>query len=490
MGTVQWLGRVGTLKTERPMPASHEGLVDQIVHEVVRPLSPVLPLQGFAAGLEPGDGVVALAVERLPTVKDAVVVQEHHVALLHHDGDDVLLADLVHMAHILGTDAAKVAEVDISHADLRYRARPAVTEVAAVVVHVAEPDRLSCHRVPVDRGLGMLDGLQAPRVGGVGAVDHLQVHVELGCHHLQDHVLQRVLDAAFDKLRKHVDEIQVQVADRDPDFALVQAPQDVLVHVIDDLGPVSYDELAAPLRCRLEAHEGTVGGSLDKCGLIVEPDKVLCQRWLVHGLVDGILLVHHLTEARGVDRVQTWVQLQGLVHAAEAGGILHHVEVPEDDGAVPLQLLHDRAALLGEVLRLHAALQLRPQLQRIDDQRRRLRDLRQGLQVDAVSLPDRGRAVGQRRPKVRPPTCLHGRRGVHRRGLESLAAAARLTPPLRPRGGGCGHRPSHKARGSRCGAGAHPAGRRRRGCRTRESGGRCRGGAPGEGMGACAEGHD
>mmetsp|Transcript_100766 Transcript_100766/g.245038 ORF Transcript_100766/g.245038 Transcript_100766/m.245038 type:complete len:298 (-) Transcript_100766:494-1387(-) len=297
MGTVQWLGRVGTLKTERPMPASHEGLVDQIVHEVVRPLSPVLPLQGFAAGLEPGDGVVALALEDLAAMEHAVVVKENDIAFLHHERLDVLLADLVDVPHVLGADAAEVSVVDVGHADLRHGAGPAVAQVAAVVVEVAEPDGLPCDGVPVDRRLRVLDGLQPPGVGAVGAVHHLQVHVKLGGDHFEDEVLQVVLGALLDALRQEVDKVQVEVADRDADLPLVQAPQDVLVQVPNDAGAVGDEELAATLGRRLEADKGAVCGSLHEGGLIVQANEVLGQAGLVHGLVHSILLAHHLAKA-------------------------------------------------------------------------------------------------------------------------------------------------------------------------------------------------
>mmetsp|Transcript_14557 Transcript_14557/g.41705 ORF Transcript_14557/g.41705 Transcript_14557/m.41705 type:complete len:285 (-) Transcript_14557:511-1365(-) len=284
------------------MPRAHracsdQGLVDQVVHEVIWPLPLVLTAQWLTARLKPSDGMVPLAVEDLAAMEHPVVVQEHDITLFHHDGDDVLLADLIHVPHVLRTDAAKVAVVDVCHADLRHRARPAVAKVAAVVVEVAEPDGLPCDGVPVDRRLRVLDGLQPPGVGAVGAVHHLQVHVKLGGDHFEDEVLQVVLGALLDALRQEVDKVQVEVADRDADLPLVQAPQDVLVQVPNDAGAVGDEELAATLGRRLEADKGAVCGSLHEGGLIVQANEVLGQAGLVHGLVHSILLAHHLAKA-------------------------------------------------------------------------------------------------------------------------------------------------------------------------------------------------
>eukprot|EP00415_Alexandrium_ostenfeldii_P004569 UN4569 len=143
----------------KPRMASDQGLVDEVVHEVIRPLGLDVAAQRLPAGLEPGHGVAPLAVEGLPPVKDAVVVKQHDVTLLHQDVDNVLLADLVDVADVLGVDAAEVAVVDIGHAHLRHSARAAITEIAAVVVDIAEPHRLARHRMPIDRRLGVLNGL-------------------------------------------------------------------------------------------------------------------------------------------------------------------------------------------------------------------------------------------------------------------------------------------------------------------------------------------
>ena len=43
---------------------------------------------------------------------------------------------------------------------------------------------VACHGVLVDGRLCVLNGLQAIGVGLVSTVNHLQIHVELGCHDL------------------------------------------------------------------------------------------------------------------------------------------------------------------------------------------------------------------------------------------------------------------------------------------------------------------
>mmetsp|Transcript_62603 Transcript_62603/g.141229 ORF Transcript_62603/g.141229 Transcript_62603/m.141229 type:complete len:216 (+) Transcript_62603:209-856(+) len=215
--------------------------------------------------------MVPLAFERLAPMKNAVVVEEHNVANLHHDCLDVPLADIVHVADILRADLAEVAMVDVGHAHLGNSAGTAVAQVAAVVVEVAEPDRLASDWVPVDGRLRVLDGLQAVGVRLVGAVHHLEVHVKFGRDNLQDQVLQVVL-YAFLHTAKGLNKVQVEVADGDANLALVEALQDVLVHVVDDLGSVRNDELAATLGRGLEADKCAKHGRLYEGRLVVESD--------------------------------------------------------------------------------------------------------------------------------------------------------------------------------------------------------------------------
>ncbi len=50
----------------------------------------------------------------------------------------------------------------------------------------------ACHRVLIDGGLRMLNGLQTIRVGLVRSIHHLQIHVELRCHHLGENTTASV----------------------------------------------------------------------------------------------------------------------------------------------------------------------------------------------------------------------------------------------------------------------------------------------------------
>mmetsp|Transcript_112168 Transcript_112168/g.356450 ORF Transcript_112168/g.356450 Transcript_112168/m.356450 type:complete len:537 (-) Transcript_112168:40-1650(-) len=416
------------LKLPQTLTALHQGLVDQVVHEVVGFVSRRLASQVRTARLEPSHHVLTLAFEDLPAMEHAVVVQQDDVARLHHNRHHVALANFVDVLHILGCDLAEVSVVHVRHAHLRNGARTAVPQVPAVVVQIAEPHWLTSHGVRVDRGLGMLDGLEPPRIRLVRTVDHLQVHLELRSHYLQDQILQRLLHGLLAE-GQGSDEVQVQVADRDPDFLLVDAAQHVLVHVPDDLCSVRDQELAATLRSRLEAAEGAEHRGLHKGRLVVEAHEVLSKRRLVHRLVHSILFADHVTQARGVDWVEAGVQLQCVIEGTKALGILHGLEVLEQDRAVQLQLLHDLLTLRNEVLLLGAARQPLGQVFGIDNQRRCLPRLRDVVNVDVVGFPDRARAVRKLPGEV---LLRHGgRRGIHRGNTHGSAAVAAASPSAR-----------------------------------------------------------
>mmetsp|Transcript_101641 Transcript_101641/g.217642 ORF Transcript_101641/g.217642 Transcript_101641/m.217642 type:complete len:234 (-) Transcript_101641:105-806(-) len=133
----------------------------------------------------------------------------------------------------------------------------------------------------------------------------------------------------------------------------------------------------------------------------MQAHEVLCKGGLVHSLVDRILLLRHGAEARVVDGIEARVQLQALVELAKSGGVLHEVEVPEPDGTVLLQLVHDLLALRGEIFHLLPGFQSVTELGGVDDKGGRLFDLRQIRDVDVVRLPDRRGAVRQDVREVR-----------------------------------------------------------------------------------------
>mmetsp|Transcript_122907 Transcript_122907/g.333794 ORF Transcript_122907/g.333794 Transcript_122907/m.333794 type:complete len:233 (-) Transcript_122907:115-813(-) len=231
--------------------------------------------------------------------------------------------------------------------------------------------------MPVDRRLSVLHGRHAVRVGAVHAVQHLEVHLELRLHDVEDETPEALLQALPDALRQPAQEVEVQVADRDSDLVLVEPLEDVLVDVRDDGRAVREHELAAALRGGLEAAEAAELGGLDRGGLVVQADDVARQRGLVDGLVDCVLLLLHRPQARGVDRVQARVQLQLLEELAETRGVLRRLEVAEPDGAVFLELLQDLVLLLGEILPLALSLEVTPHLVRVPEQRACVRGLLQ-----------------------------------------------------------------------------------------------------------------
>mmetsp|Transcript_24752 Transcript_24752/g.49444 ORF Transcript_24752/g.49444 Transcript_24752/m.49444 type:complete len:397 (-) Transcript_24752:86-1276(-) len=287
-------------------------------------------------------------LERVATVQHPVVVDEEDVALLHGHGLDVLVRHLVDVVQVVCRQVAQVSEVDVCHAHLRHRARPAVAEVPGVVVDVTEPDGAAGVRVAVDRRLRVLDGLEAHGLA-VGAVDHVEVHLKLGRNQRPDNALEEAGEG-FLEGSQGVKEVQVKVRNRDADFAVVEVLEDLGVEVAEDLGAVGDEELAAALARRAEAHKRTVRGSLGERRLVVQADVVLCKRLLVHLLIHSVLCGEEGAEARGVDRVQARQQTQHLPHPPEALRVLGHVEVLEKHRTIRLQVAQKSLAVLLEVL--------------------------------------------------------------------------------------------------------------------------------------------
>ena len=123
-----------------------------------------------------------------------------------------------------------------------------------------------------------------------------------------------------------------------------------------------------------------------------------------------------------MDGVQAWVQLQRFVKGPESLGILGGFKVPEPDGTVLLQLCHDLLSLGKKPLFLRSLLQLIPELSGIDDEGSSLLDRRQLLDVNVISIPDGGRAVGQSTGQV------GGLALSHCRLAGSLLAAGHASP--------------------------------------------------------------
>mmetsp|Transcript_8873 Transcript_8873/g.14029 ORF Transcript_8873/g.14029 Transcript_8873/m.14029 type:complete len:233 (+) Transcript_8873:204-902(+) len=229
----------------------------------------------------------AVSLEDITAVKHPVVINDQDVPLLHSHCLDVLGAHLVDVVDILCRDLGEIAEVNVSHAHLRHGAGPTVPQVPGVVMDVAEPERLASLRVPVDRRLGVLDGLEASWLA-VSSVDHVQIHVKLG----RDCGAHQALEAIHEGLLEgsHAgEEVQIQVGNRDADLAVVDVLEDIGLEVPEDLGTVGDEELSAGNGGRVEAHESSVGGSLPEGRLVMQADVVLGQGLLVHLLVNSIL---------------------------------------------------------------------------------------------------------------------------------------------------------------------------------------------------------
>ena len=114
------------------------------------------------------------------------------------------------------------------------------------------------------RAADLLDGLH-PHGLAVGAVLHLEVHVELGRDELVDRDARRLHDGLLQPDRRLAEvevqaaqEVQVQVGDGDADLLVVDPLRDVNVEVSRDLRRVGDEELAAGDRRRLEADERAV----------------------------------------------------------------------------------------------------------------------------------------------------------------------------------------------------------------------------------------
>mmetsp|Transcript_14178 Transcript_14178/g.42250 ORF Transcript_14178/g.42250 Transcript_14178/m.42250 type:complete len:442 (-) Transcript_14178:147-1472(-) len=433
----------------RRLEGVHEELVHELVQEVSRlgVLVRVVVVRGpvLHEPAEPRDRVVAVAPEDVAAVEHAVVVAEEHVPRLHGDLLDVGLGDGVDVVEVRVGDGREVAVVDLRHADLRHGAGPAVPQVARVVVDVAEPEQLARLRVAVEGRRDLLDRLHAHGVA-VRAVLHLEVHVELGRHQLVDEharalhegLLQAHLRVLLGARQPHVEvealeEVQVEVGDGDADLAVVEALGHVGVQVPGDLGRVRDEELAAPLRGWLEAHEGAVLGRLLVRRLLVQADVVLAQRLLVDLLVDGVALGREGAEAGRVDGVEARVQAHGLVPFPEARLVLHEVEAAEPEAPVRLQVRQDLLAVLAEVLHAQARARGHALGRAL---RQRLQVLPRGGDVDVVRVPDGRRAVGDVSGKV---ARLGGRISLFERRRSSRDAVGARRRRVEQRAG-CGNR--------------------------------------------------
>mmetsp|Transcript_25278 Transcript_25278/g.51450 ORF Transcript_25278/g.51450 Transcript_25278/m.51450 type:complete len:210 (+) Transcript_25278:465-1094(+) len=193
----------------------------------------------------------------------------------------------------------------------------------------------------------MLDRLQ-PHLLPVCPVDHVEVHVELGGDDRGDEALEEVGERLLERPGAR-EEVEVQVRHRNAHLAVVEVLENLRVHVAEDLGAISDEELAAALGRRAEAHERSIRGGLLEGALIVEANVVLAQRLLVHLLVHSVLGGEEGAEARGVDGVEARRQPQHLPHATEALRVLGHVKVSEDHGTVGLEVRHQFLSVLLEV---------------------------------------------------------------------------------------------------------------------------------------------
>mmetsp|Transcript_6295 Transcript_6295/g.16082 ORF Transcript_6295/g.16082 Transcript_6295/m.16082 type:complete len:262 (+) Transcript_6295:189-974(+) len=250
--------------------------VDNLVQEVAR-LATIRDRGRLVTlpAVEPAHGVVTIALEDVTAVEHPVIVAQQHLAFLHRAARDVLLRHLVDVVERLGVDLGEIPHEDVGHAHLWHCARPAVSQVARVVVYVAEPQRAARLGVAVYGRLLALDRLQPVRLA-VRAVQHLEVHVELGGDHRADEVLGEVERAVLERAEARKD-VEVEVRHRDADLLVVEPLEDARVHVAEDRVPVGDKEFATLHSCRLEAHECTKACGLLGGGLVVKADVVACE---------------------------------------------------------------------------------------------------------------------------------------------------------------------------------------------------------------------
>jgi len=171
-----------------------------------------------------------------------------------------------------------------------------------------------------------------------------------------------------------------------------------------------------PETVALEADEGARLGRFLEGGLVVQPDVVLGERLLVDLLVDGVALGEELAQAGGVDGVEARVEVERLPELAEAGRILHQIEVAEPYRAMLGEHLLELVDPVEKVL-LPGGVGGRGG-NHLDGARFSLLALILRLPVRNVQLvrvPDRGRAVGQcaaQRSRLgvrrQPHLCRHG----------------------------------------------------------------------------------
>mmetsp|Transcript_12984 Transcript_12984/g.22534 ORF Transcript_12984/g.22534 Transcript_12984/m.22534 type:complete len:242 (-) Transcript_12984:593-1318(-) len=231
-----------------------------------------------------------------------VVVQEHHISLLHLHLLSAVQGHFVQVLQPFRLDLFSIITIeDIRFVDARRTGRllrfavdllALAAEMLGVRMHGAPPaglargvvskHRILGHRADLQNFAAIIVGLFPSKLSlevnfhlqglGHGSVDH-------GLHRWL-HKIGKSLDEAHGKLRRGID-----------DISIVDFCQPLLVKLLEHLSAVRNQEFAA-LFSGLEAHKESSSRCPIANHLIVHTDVELASGRFVHSLIDACLLIH------------------------------------------------------------------------------------------------------------------------------------------------------------------------------------------------------
>mmetsp|Transcript_77510 Transcript_77510/g.250906 ORF Transcript_77510/g.250906 Transcript_77510/m.250906 type:complete len:492 (+) Transcript_77510:196-1671(+) len=316
--------------------------------------------------------MLARALEGAAAMHHQVVVQEHHVTLLHLNGHRTPHGDLVQLLqpvvlHLLGG----VGVVDVRLVDPRGASGLRQTLISVdllalaaqelrVRVHGAPPSGLTRVGVPDDGHLRHRADLQDLAAVVLGPLpDELRVEVHLHLEGLLHRPEREGLDRALQEAGESFDEAHRELRRRVSDLPLVGGLEPILAQLLEHLAAVGDEELTTFLR-GLEAYEdGSARGSVPD-HLVVHADVELAAGGLVHGLVDTHFLVDGVSGCHGVKGILASLELQRLANLREARALFGDLEAAKHNRSMNLQILIDLRQVILEVrtLRIEIACHL------------------------------------------------------------------------------------------------------------------------------------
>mmetsp|Transcript_55269 Transcript_55269/g.85949 ORF Transcript_55269/g.85949 Transcript_55269/m.85949 type:complete len:257 (-) Transcript_55269:854-1624(-) len=178
---------------------------------------------------EPCDSMEAISLESFSAVQGAVIVNKKDITWLHGQSHDIFFSCTFYLIAVLWRNWPHVlTHIDISHANLWHAARPAITQIADVIVCVTKPYWHVGHWMAVDWRFHCFNCLQTPRFA-ICLVHHFEIHVELWCDSILNKSLETITNCTLPAF--FVGERRVDIGHRNANTIFVETFQRVCVHV-------------------------------------------------------------------------------------------------------------------------------------------------------------------------------------------------------------------------------------------------------------------